>query len=123
MKTDWPVHVPPPQREAIEEFVRRLYATYNGRIVLTALFGSVARGDFTPDSDVDMLVVADEISTEFKWSVWTIGSRVSLDYDVILNVHIKSRARWEAMRAAGEALWRNIEREGVELISPLYHQV
>src|SRR5436190_5803868 len=115
MKTDWPVHVPSPQHKAIEEFVRRLYATYNGRIVLTALFGSVARGDFTSDSDVDMLVVADEISTEFKWSVWTIGSRISLDYDVLLNVHVKSLARWETMRATGEALWRNIERDGVEL--------
>lgn len=66
-----------------------------------------------------MLVVADEVSTEFKWSVWTIGSRVSLEHDVILNLHIKSRARWETMRAEGEARWSNIEREGVELMPPI----
>jgi len=79
------------------------------------LFGSVARGDFRPDSDIDVLVVANKIEPGFKWDVWGIGSRVSLEHDVIFNLHIYSRQDWESLRAKKRAMWRNVEQEGIKL--------
>ena len=115
MKTEWPKTITRQQRAAVEELVRRLHFHYPGRILLTALFGSVARGDFAADSDIDVLVVADQVDTDFKWDVWGVGSEVSLEFDVIFNLHVYSHAQWANLRARRQTLWRNVEREGIEL--------
>ena len=47
MKTHAPIDVP---REAIAEFCRR------NKIVELAMFGSAARGELRPDSDIDLMV-------------------------------------------------------------------
>jgi len=44
-------------RKIAEDFARHLKATYGDRINRIILFGSVARGDYREDSDVDLLVV------------------------------------------------------------------
>lgn len=46
---------------AIEEFCRKW------RIVELALFGSVLRSDFRPDSDIDFLVT---FAPDAKWDLW-----------------------------------------------------
>lgn len=115
MRTRWPRKTTAKQRRATKELLRRLHAKYPGRIVSTVLFGSVARGDFTGDSDIDVLIVADKEDTAFKWDVWGIGARVSLEFDVIFNLHVYSRALWESLRANRRPLWKNVERDGVDL--------
>ena len=115
MKTTWPKKAIPQQRAATEELLRRLRLKYPGRILKTALFGSVARGTFNTDSDIDVLILTDELDTDTKWEMWGIAARVSLDFDVIIDPHVYSRELWESLRAKGRALCRNVEREGVKL--------
>lgn len=115
MRTDWPVHITARQHDAIHELVRRLYAAYNGRLVLVALFGSVARGDFTADSDIDILVVANDFEPDFKWGVWGLGSEVSLDHDMLFNLHVYPRSLWQTLQADGRRIHRDVEREGIDL--------
>ena len=47
-----------------EEFVRRLREALGGELVRAVLFGSTARGDYWPESDVDILVVVREGAEE-----------------------------------------------------------
>jgi predicted nucleotidyltransferase len=115
MKAKWPKQATPQQRAATEELLRRLDARYPGRILLTVLFGSVARGDFTPDSDIDVLVVTEKPDTDLKWDIWGVGSEVSLEFDVLFNLHVYPRALWESLRAKRKTIWRNVERDGIEL--------
>ena len=115
MKTKWPKKATPQQRAATEELLRRINAKYPGRILSTVLFGSVARGDFTPDSDIDVLVVTEKLDTDLKWDIWGVGSEVSLEFDVLFNLHVYPRALWESLRAKRKTIWRNVERDGVEL--------
>ncbi len=44
-------------RTILTELRRRLEALYGERLVQMVLFGSRARGDAKPDSDVDVLIV------------------------------------------------------------------
>lgn len=55
-------HVPIPA-EALRQFCRKW------RIVEFALFGSVLRDDFGPESDVDVLV---SFAPEAPWSLWDL---------------------------------------------------
>lgn len=115
MKTAWPKKAIPQQQAATEELLRRLRLKYPRRILKAALFGSVARGTFTTDSDIDVLILTDKLDVDTKWDMWGVAARVSLDFDVILDPHVYSRELWESLCAKGRALCHNVEREGVEL--------
>lgn len=47
--------------DLLEEIVRRIQSISNPAKII--LFGSYARGDFGPDSDLDLLVVEDEVDS------------------------------------------------------------
>lgn len=118
MKTEIPKEVPLQQRQALAELLRRLQVRYPGQIIASVLYGSVARGDFRADSDIDVLLVAKEVTADFKWEVRGLASRVSYEFDVIFNLHIYSQANWELQRTRQNTVWRNVEREGVALSLP-----
>ena len=116
MKTEFASGMTLQQRHAVLDFVRQLRTAKGDRVLKVLLIGSVARGDFASDADIDVAVVAKGVDTRFKWDVWDIGAQVSLAHDVILNVHIYSDARWAEMRQNQNALWQNIERDGIDLV-------
>jgi predicted nucleotidyltransferase len=49
--------VPAPFTTSIKEFCIRALSTFGGRLKSLVLFGSVARGDWNEDSDIDLLLV------------------------------------------------------------------
>ena len=116
MKKEFALRTTPEQRRAVLDFAQQARKAKGERILKIILIGSVARGDFGPDSDVDIVVVAESVDTDFKCEVWDIGARASLAHSVVLNVHIYSRTRWVKMRQEKNALWRNIERDGIDLM-------
>ncbi len=48
-------------RDLAERYARLLASTLRDRLVAVVLFGSVARGDAEPTSDIDLLIVADDL--------------------------------------------------------------
>ncbi len=114
-RSKWPKEATVQQQAATTELVRRLCTAYPNRILSVALFGSVARGDFTPDSDIDILIIASNADADFEWDVLDIGARVSLECDVIFNLHVHSQDLWKTLQSARRTLWRNVKREGVQL--------
>jgi predicted nucleotidyltransferase len=57
MSAALPAHTPAQVRAALAEAKGRLEALYGDRLARVVLYGSYARGDARPDSDVDLLVV------------------------------------------------------------------
>jgi len=55
----------------MEEIVRRIVATAHPEKVI--LFGSRARGDARPDSDIDLLVIADSTEPRYRSPVPLYG--------------------------------------------------
>ena len=47
-------------RAVVEEFTQRVVSTLGDQVESVILYGSVARGDAGPDSDIDILVVGDD---------------------------------------------------------------
>jgi len=50
-------------KELLSEIKADLHATFGIRLKNVVLFGSVVRGDDTPESDVDALVILDQVQT------------------------------------------------------------
>lgn len=101
-------------RSILAELRTRFEALYGDRLVKLILYGSQARGDAAPDSDIDVLVVlrgpvvvGEEIER---------GSRVtaplSLEHNIVISCVYLSEDRYRQDRMP---LLLNIEAEGVPL--------
>jgi predicted nucleotidyltransferase len=106
----------PNEEAAVGQCVSRLMSHPDGWLVEMYLFGSKARGDFTPDSDLDLLIVLEADDWEAKDKVRFVAADISLEYDVLINTHILSQARWEEMARQQATLWREVQRDGVPLM-------
>ena len=105
----------PNELSALAEFVRRLREKFAERIAHVWLFGSKARGDSGPESDIDLLVVTRADGWEFEKQVNRLALDVDLSYDVVLSDHMIDIDRFKQMAARQEPLYKNIQREGIDL--------
>jgi uncharacterized protein len=89
-----------------------LEAVYDGRLRGVYLYGSAARDQLTPDSDIDIAVVLDEIPSRFAEHECTsqLAADLSLEYDTVVTLLFIT----EADLANGTFLiYRIIKREGI----------
>lgn len=105
------------EQDALRTLVSRLVSDHGEQIVDLILFGSKARGEGTPESDIDVLVIVTQEQWRLRSTLSRLGARVSLECAVLFNLHIVSRVRWQWMQSIGHPLWRNIQAEGIPLLS------
>ncbi len=103
------------ERLALNIFVRQLHARFGDRVSSVVLFGSKARGDSGPDSDVDVLVRLTDDDPQLQSEVRRLAARVSLEYDLLLSVRAVGRSQWERMARYRTPLFHALQSEGVPL--------
>jgi len=103
------------EHQAIKTFLDRLRQRYPGQILQAVLFGSKARGDSGPYSDIDILIIVEEENWPLRGEISTIAAQVSLEYDVLIGPRVIGRERWESMKRRRFSLYRNIAAEGIPL--------
>jgi predicted nucleotidyltransferase len=103
------------ERRAIDAYLDRLHERFPGEILQVTLFGSKARGDSDPWSDIDILTVVREESWPLREEINTLAARVSLEYDVLLGPRVIGQERWERMERDRFGLYQNVITEGIPL--------
>lgn len=104
------------ERQALDVFVQQLHTRFGERVRSVVLFGSKARGDFGPESDLDLLVELTDDDVDLQWEVQRLAARVSLEYDLLLSVRAVGRSQWERMARYRSPLYRALQAEGVPLL-------
>jgi uncharacterized protein (UPF0332 family)/predicted nucleotidyltransferase len=100
---------------AVEEFKRRILAELPGQVKDIILFGSKARGDGHPGSDIDLLVIMDRRTPEVEdiISEITVDTLLKKRIDIsALDFTSDEIAEWSAL---GTPLMRNVAEEGIVL--------
>ena len=105
----------PNEVQAVHQFVEQLREQYPERIREAVLFGSKARGDSRAWSDIDVLIIVDSEEWQFKHAISDVGSRVSLEFDVVIGPRVIGEERWARMARNDSGLYRNIAAEGIPL--------
>jgi predicted nucleotidyltransferase len=108
----------PQERTAVHNFVQTIQANYPGQINQVVLFGSKARGDDTPESDIDILVVLRDNDWRLCDAIRTLGARVSLEHDVLLSIRAVSPDKWAELARYQFPLYQAIQTEGIVLFAP-----
>jgi predicted nucleotidyltransferase len=103
------------ENDALQAFIQRLLTELGEQAQQVILFGSKARGDSAPDSDIDVLILADEENRQVRKTISKISSQIGLDYDVCLGALLIANKRWRQMSSERFSLCRNVERDGVLL--------
>lgn len=102
-----------PQTDAIMHELRdRLIETYGDRLIAMILFGSQARGDATPDSDFDVLIVLKDpvqAGKEIERTGYFL-SQLCLKYNIVICNLFFSVTRFESEQTI---LMQNISKEGI----------
>jgi len=96
----------------LAELRRRFEALYGERLVQMILFGSQARGDAEPGSDIDVLVVLrGEVSPceEIARTIEDVAD-ISLEYNEVVSCVFVSEEQFERERSP---LLLNVRREGM----------
>jgi len=101
------------EKHAVGEFVQFLLVSYPNKVKSISLFGSKARGDSHPGSDIDVMVILDQDDHKLKRVIQRQAARISLEYDVLLNPRIIGEARWKQMR--GFTLYQNVIQDAAGL--------
>jgi uncharacterized protein len=99
-------------RRVLAELHARLREIYGERLVKLVLFGSQARGDARPNSDIDVMVVLKgevDVETERR-RVLPITAELSLEYNVVILCVYVSERRFDQEQSP---LLRNARAEGV----------
>ena len=101
-------------REALSRLREGLAELYFGRLKGVYLFGSHSRGDAREESDVDVLIVLDEVRDyrkEIENTSKLVGD-LSLEYDLSISRVFVSEKRW---REDMSMFFLNVREEAVRV--------
>jgi uncharacterized protein (UPF0332 family) len=109
------VHLSEDEAAALTEYIQRLDQQYDGNLLLAILYGSKARGDADPDSDIDVLTVVRYLDDECERGISHIASDIGLAHNVLLAPRVMSEPHYRQLAEGKFTFYRNIQRDGLIL--------
>ncbi len=99
------------EKKALNELKRVLQDRCGA--VSVVVYGSKARGDDSPDSDIDVMIVLEDYTPQIEAAVDEAVYEVNLAHDCLISVVIFSRWELEEGPLAESPLYKRILAEGV----------
>ncbi|MFN8498924.1 MAG: HEPN domain-containing protein [Anaerolineae bacterium] len=98
------------EQESLSDFLRHLDEMCGRQVARVILFGSRARGDHTPESDIDLLVVGSDGVAEINAAIG--GRQPEMG---ALSVLVMSQDDYRRHQWLQDPLYVNVRRDGIEL--------
>lgn len=105
--------IEPAAEKAIGYFTRKLREALGHDLLAVKLFGSHARGDASPGSDVDAFVLVRERTTWVETVISDIAFETNLAFDVFVAPTVYGESEFHNPIVQETPLLRAIEQEGV----------
>ena len=109
--------MPAAKREIIVSFARKVRKILGKNLKQVILYGSYARGDYTEDSDIDIMVlttITDKEIEQIDTEIYDLAFDFLMDYGVDINVVIKNEKQFNYWLGA-LPFYNNVQKEGVVL--------
>lgn len=102
-------------KKILTELAELLYQVYGSKLKEVILYGSVARGTQTPDSDIDIMVLVDGNADElrrFDEALSEVSTDIALKYlkvFSIIDISYQEYTEWMDI----SPFYKNVSKEGV----------
>ncbi len=109
--------MPQTMQNLIEKYISEIKKIYGSHLQRVILYGSYARGDFKPDSDIDIMILLDISYLGLKTYSQNL-SYMTYDFNLDNDLDIKPIAKSEAhfrKWVENYPFYANIHKEGVVL--------
>ena len=99
------------------EIVSEVLHLLQNNVYKIVLYGSYARGDFTSESDIDIMILLNcrkEQVMQYRKQISQLSSRISLKNDIEISLLLRDRDTFER----GENVlpfYKNIKKDGIEI--------
>lgn len=104
----------PREEEAVNKLKNLLTQKLGDRLRYIYLYGSKARGDYQENSDIDLLIVADDLNLEVKEIIGDALVDIQIEYEAPISIHTRSTKYFnEQVENRLNLFMSNIKREGV----------
>lgn len=101
----------PKEKAALGDLKEALRQQYGVASVL--VYGSKARGDDSPDSDIDVMIILNDYTPEIESSIDELVYDINLDHDCLISLVIFGRRELEEGPMSESPLYKRIMAEGV----------
>lgn len=104
-------------RDLLKNYAEGIKKIYGKSLDAVILYGSYARGDYTEDSDIDIMILVDLSEEEVQKSRDRVSDYTydfNMDHDLLIMPVVKEMAHFKYWRAV-YPFYQNVEREGVNL--------
>lgn len=103
--------------EILKKYVEDVHKIYGEKLKTIILYGSYARGDFSQDSDIDIMILVDLPDDEIKCKGHILSDLTfdyNFDYDLGIMPIVKNLDHFNKWLRA-YPFYNNIKNEGIEL--------
>lgn len=104
-------------KKIVEELCGSVASLFPKNKIEAILFGSYARGDAEPGSDIDVLILVDASRQDISARNWQVGGLAAeflLDYGIVVSPIVENRTYFNK-NVDVLPFYRNVKREGVRL--------
>ena len=102
----------PAERKWLAEFVAAVGARHAEVVQDVIVYGSKARGDWTDDSDIDVLVIVADGTAERHNALFDLAYDLSVTAEALPAILTRTESEWRQLGEEDSPLHRGIERDG-----------
>ena len=100
----------------LDKYRCELKRRFPGLVERLLVYGSKARGDAGPDSDLDLLLIVKDQAARRKLQLRWIGYMLAADTDVVPSILAYTTDEWERRRQSRSPFRRAVERDAVRVL-------
>lgn len=103
------------EESIVLKLTKRIKDLLGNQLVLLEIFGSKIRGNFTPDSDIDLLIVVKNKDVKLKNKVYDILFEIDPYFEYKISLIIYSTYEYEQNIRLKSPFIENLQREAIKL--------
>ena len=101
------------EKSALKHFKAGLKQALGSQLTELKLFGSKARGDDQPDSDIDVLTIIESDDWHIRDTVYDVATDILLQMDVCISPKVISKNRFDRLCKEGTSFIHNVSRDAI----------
>ena len=101
------------EKSALKHFKAGLKQALGSQLIELKLFGSKARGDDQPGSDIDVLTIIESDDWHIRDTVYDVATDILLQMDVCISPKVISKNRFDRLCKEGTSFIHNVSRDAI----------